>query len=71
MAKGQKEDAEAKKQEVASFKNSLQPIADKLAETEKQLNEKLVLLPNLPSEKVPAGKTSADNVVVREGGHKP
>lgn len=71
MAKGQKEDAEAKKQEVAFLKNSLQPIADKLTETEKQLNEKLVLLPNLPSEKVPAGKTPADNVVTREGGHKP
>lgn len=71
MAKGQKEDAEAKKQEVASFKNSLQPIADKLAETEKELNEMLVLLPNLPSERVPAGKTAADNVVIREGGHKP
>lgn len=71
MAKGQKAEAELKKQEVASFKNKLQPIADKLADTEKQLNEKLVLLPNLPSEKVPAGKSPADNVVVREGGNKP
>ncbi len=71
MAKGQKEEAETKKQDVASLKNSLQPIAQKLAETEKQLNDKLVLLPNLPSEKVPAGKTTADNVIVREGGSKP
>jgi seryl-tRNA synthetase len=29
------------------------------------------LLPNLPSDLVPAGKTPADNVVVREGGTKP
>ena len=71
MAKGQKEEAEQKKQEVAALKTSLQPIADKLAETEKTQQEKLVLLPNLPSEKVPAGKTPADNVVVREGGSKP
>ncbi len=71
MAKGQKEEAETKKQEVASFKISLQPIAENLAETERQLNDKLVLLPNLPSDKVPAGKTPADNVVVREGGSKP
>lgn len=71
MAKGQKEDAEAKKQEVTAHKNLLQPIADKLAEVERSLNDKLVLLPNLPSEKVPAGKTPADNVVVREGGSKP
>src|SRR5690242_14487688 len=71
MAKGQKEEAEQKKQEVAGLKTSLQPIADKLAETEKKQNEKLVLLPNLPSDKVPAGKTPADNVTVREGGIKP
>ncbi|MBI5859088.1 MAG: serine--tRNA ligase [Sphingobacteriales bacterium] len=71
MAKGQKEEANKRKQEVAAYKNTLQPIADKLSETEKLLNEKLVLLPNLPSEKVPAGKTPADNVVMREGGNKP
>lgn len=71
MGKGQKDEAEAKKQEVASLKNSLQPITDKLTETEKQLNDTLVLLPNLPSDKVPAGKTPADNVTIREGGTKP
>ncbi len=71
MAKGEKDAAEAKKQEVAAWKISLQPIADKLAETEKKQNEKLVLLPNLPSQKVPAGKTPADNVTIREGGMKP
>jgi seryl-tRNA synthetase len=71
MAKGQKEDAEKKKQEVASLKSSLQPIADKLNETEKQLHDVLILLPNLPSDKVPPGKTPADNIVIREGGNKP
>jgi seryl-tRNA synthetase len=71
MAKGQKPEAENKKQEVASLKSSLQPITEKLGIAEKQLQNKLVLLPNLPSEKVPAGKTPADNIVVREGGTKP
>jgi seryl-tRNA synthetase len=71
MARGQKEEAETKKQEVASYKTSLQPFAEKLAETEKDLNNKLVLLPNLPSDKVSAGKSPADNMVVREGGNKP
>jgi seryl-tRNA synthetase len=42
-----------------------------LGDTEKQLQDALILLPNLPSDKVPAGKTPADNVVVREGGIKP
>ena len=63
MAKGQKEGAEARKTEVASLKTSLQPITEKLTQAEKQLQDILVLLPNLPSEKVPPGKTPADNVV--------
>src|SRR5215212_2232589 len=71
MAKGQKEEAEKRKQEVADLKSSLQPIADKLATTEKELHDQLVLLPNIPSDKVPKGKTPADNVVIREGGIKP
>lgn len=71
MAKGQKEEAETRKAEVASFKSLLQPITDTLAQTEKQLQQTLVKLPNLPSQKVSAGKTAEDNVVVREGGDKP
>jgi seryl-tRNA synthetase len=71
MAKGEKETAENRKQEVATLKTTLQPIAEKLAETEKQLQEQIVKLPNLPSEKVPPGKTPEDNVTVRQGGKKP
>jgi seryl-tRNA synthetase len=71
MAKGNKEEAEAKKQEVSSLKSTLQPISEKLGEIEKQLHDELVKLPNLPSSTVPAGKTPADNVVIREGGKKP
>jgi seryl-tRNA synthetase len=71
MARGEKTEAENKRKEVASFKSSLQPIAEKLEKIEKQLNEELVKLPNLPSSKVPAGKTPADNEKVKEGGHKP
>lgn len=71
MAQGNKVEADAKRQEVGALKSSLQPINEKLIETEKLLHDELVKLPNLPSEKVPAGKTSADNVVVKEGGVKP
>ena len=71
MGKGQKEEAEAKKQEVAALKTTLQPISDRLAEVEKQLQDELVKLPNLPSVLVPAGKHAADNVTVKEGGAKP
>jgi len=71
MAKGQKEEAENKKQDVATLKSSLQPISDRLATVEKQLQDVLVKLPNLPSDKVPPGKTPADNIVVRAGGNEP
>ena len=71
MAKGEKEKAETLKQNIPSLKTSLQPISDQLAETERQLQSELVKLPNAPSEKVPAGRTPEDNVIVREGGIKP
>jgi seryl-tRNA synthetase len=69
MAKGNKEEAEAKKKEVAELKSK--QGQDKLSEAEKKLESLLYQLPNLPSAKVPKGKTAEDNVVVREGGKKP
>ncbi len=71
MAKGQKDEAEKKKAEVATLKSTLQPVSDQLNVTEKQLQELLIRLPNLPSERVPAGTTPAENVVLKEAGEKP
>lgn len=71
IARQQKQQAEDKKKEVALLKSNLQPISEKLNSVEKQLHDVLVLLPNLPSEKVPPGKTPEDNLVIREGGRKP
>ncbi len=71
MGQGRSDEATAKRQEVATLKSALQPITEKLATVERQLQDELVKLPNLPSDLVPAGKTPADNVVVREGGKKP
>lgn len=71
MSKGKKEEAESKKAEVANLKASLQPIIDQLAATDQQLQDALIKLPNIPADKVPAGKTPEDNIVIREGGIKP
>ncbi|MGN7719215.1 serine--tRNA ligase [Chitinophaga sp. 22620] len=71
MASGDKAGAEARKQDVAAFKQALGPIDESLRETEKQLHDTLVKLPNLPGANVPAGKTPEDNVEVRSGGAKP
>ncbi|HKP32134.1 MAG TPA: serine--tRNA ligase [Chitinophagaceae bacterium] len=69
MAKGNKDGAEAKKQEVAALKQKLDP--EKLTEIEKKIQDILYSIPNLPGHQVPAGKTPEDNEVVREGGSKP
>ncbi|WP_346317411.1 serine--tRNA ligase [Chitinophaga sp. YIM B06452] len=71
MASGDKAGAEARKQDVAAFKQALAPIDESLRETEKQLHDTLVKLPNLPGANVPPGKTPEDNVEVRGGGIKP
>jgi seryl-tRNA synthetase len=71
MSKGQKGEAETKKKEVEGFKNDFGPIQKTLEDIEKQLNDLLVRLPNLPSQKVPKGKTPEDNEIVRTGGSKP
>jgi seryl-tRNA synthetase len=71
MASGDKAAAEARKQDVANFKQSLGPIDESLRSTEQLLHDTLVKLPNLPGQNVPAGKTPEDNVEVRGGGSKP
>ena len=71
MGKGKKEEAEAMKKVVEDYKIKLEPIQQELEVAEKKLNDLILRLPNLPSEKVPLGKTPEDNEVVRMGGSKP
>lgn len=71
MGQGNKEGAEALKADVASWKATLEPLKEQMATVEKELLDTIVLLPNLPSEQVPEGKSPEENVVVREGGLKP
>jgi seryl-tRNA synthetase len=71
MGKGEKEQAEQKKQQVTTHKNNIQQLNDQLTAAEKSLQDEIVKLPNLPHPSVPNGKTPEDNEVVREGGVKP
>lgn len=71
MAKGNKEGAEAIKQNVANWKQTLEPLKEQMAQLEKELASQLVQLPNLPADMVPEGKTPEENEVVRTGGSKP
>jgi seryl-tRNA synthetase len=70
MKQGKKEEAEVLKSDVATLKNTIEPLKEKMAEVEKALHEKLVVLPNLPAVIVPAGKSPEENEVIREGGTK-
>lgn len=71
MSRGEKEEADTKRKNVEQLKEKLNPVETELAAAEKKLNELMLLLPNLPSDKVPPGKTPEDNEVVRMGGSKP
>jgi seryl-tRNA synthetase len=71
MAKGEKDKAEALKNEVAAWKLQLDPLKEQMALVEANLQQVIVQFPNLPHELVPLGKTPEENEVVREGGVTP
>jgi len=71
MSQGKKEEAETLKNEVADYKLQVAELSEALAGKEKLLQDKIILLPNLPAEIVPLGKTPEDNVVAKEGGTIP
>lgn len=68
MKQGQKEQAEAIKAEVAELKTKSTELLSKMDAATKEMEENLVLLPNIPCDLVPEGKGAEDNLVVKEGG---
>ena len=71
MASGNRDLAESKKQEVASWKSELADKTVHLEAQENHFNSTLLQLPNLPHTSVPFGKSAEDNEVVRQGGNTP
>lgn len=71
MGKGMKDEAEARKNDVASLKLQIENIESDLNRMETELQDMIIRLPNLPSPLVPEGKTPEENINVREGGSKP
>jgi seryl-tRNA synthetase len=71
MKEGKKEEAESAKRKTTTLKEQSKVWEQQLVEKEKKLNDSIVLLPNLPNELVPKGRSAEDNVIVREGGEKP
>jgi seryl-tRNA synthetase len=70
MAKGNKQEAGEKKQEVATLKTTLGPVIHQLAAVEEELNDTLLRIPNLPAAPVPRGRTPEDNMTIRMGGRR-
>lgn len=65
---GKRDEAETKKAATASLKEESQKLKEELNSIEKQQLEALYQIPNIPNEKVPAGKSENDNVTIKEVG---
>ena len=68
---GRGAEAEALKQKTASLKSDSKVLEDKLSEVEKELQELLYLIPNVPYRQVVQGFGAEDNQVVFEEGKIP
>ena len=68
QAKAKGEDVSAIMAEVANLGDELKAAESKLEEIQGKMQELLLLIPNLPHETTPTGKSEADNVEVRRVG---
>ena len=71
MKEGHKLEADAAKARVSEIKEGSKLLEDTLRQAEKDLQDILVLIPNLPSDEVPEGKMPEDNVIEKTGGTIP
>ncbi|MCR4801005.1 MAG: serine--tRNA ligase [Bacteroidales bacterium] len=65
------DEANAAKEKTGEIKELIKKLDQDMADVAAELQKEIVLLPNIPSEVVPAGKTAEDNVVVKMGGKIP
>ena len=68
MKQGLKDEAEEVKAEVAGIKTKSNDLLARMDLATKELEDNMVLLPNMPCDLVPEGKNSDDNLVVKMGG---
>ncbi len=68
MKQGLKAEAEAAKAEVAEMKARSGRLLEESDEVTRELDAKIVLLPNIPCDLVPEGKGAEDNLIVKMGG---
>lgn len=68
MKEGRKEEAEAARNKVAQMKEGNKKMEATMRDAELQLRDLLVLIPNMPHESVPEGRTAEDNLCEKMGG---
>lgn len=71
MKSGKKEEAEKMKLRTAEIKKQTADLGPELSKLEDELQKLLYSIPNVPAEKVPAGKTADDNITVHTFGALP
>ncbi|HEU4508499.1 MAG TPA: serine--tRNA ligase [Pyrinomonadaceae bacterium] len=71
MKEGKKEEAEARRAEVAGLKDRIAELDQLRAQTEARMHELLSTLPNIPHESVPRGEDESANTEVRRWGTRP
>lgn len=69
--KAKQEDASSLMQEVKQVTSNLDEISEKYRGVQQELDSWLLHIPNLLHSSVPAGKSEADNVVIKTWGEKP
>lgn len=71
MREGKKEEAEAAKKRTAELKESIKQLDEDFGRIDQEVFSLQVLLPNIPAEIVPEGRTPEDNLVVKRIGEIP
>jgi seryl-tRNA synthetase len=71
MKAGKREEADQLKARTADLKKQTSELSPELARLEEELQKLLYTVPNVPAEKVPAGKSADDNVTVHTFGTLP
>ncbi|MDX1903319.1 MAG: serine--tRNA ligase [Thermonemataceae bacterium] len=71
MKEGKKEEAEKAKQEAKQLSEEAKILVEKFSTLEQEMEQLLLSIPNVPSPKVPEGKSSEDNEIVYTFGQIP
>ena len=71
MRTGQKAEADQLKSQTGTWKEDIKKLGEELTNIEQELQQKILVLPNLPHNSVPKGISAEDNEVVLENGEKP